>query len=323
MPREDPTRRLRDIGDARLDIEEALTAPAQSQTAQSLFPVRRWPTRVAWALAAISTAALIGSLGIPYVRGTRASAEPAVRFTLAPPPDTVLLRPSGGNFFALSPDGRRLVFAAVRVPVRVCCGSVHSMRSRHNRYQALKRPVPNLVTRQSNGGVCRGRQAESYRRGRWADAHAVRDPGEVGFFYGGSWSPDGGTIVFALMPGGLFSVPANGGSPTALANPGATPGEGRLFPAILPDGQHFVYLSSPSNVAWLGSLDSREPAVRLLNADSQVEDVASGYLVFVRRGTLMAQRLRRAKRQARGRRCTDRGRSNGGPQVTGQHSRRP
>ena len=44
----------------------------------------------------------------------------------------------------------------------------------------------------------------------------------------------------------------------------------RLFPTILPDGRHFVYLSMPSNVAWLGSLDSREPPVRLLNADSQV-----------------------------------------------------
>ena len=106
----------------------------------------------------------------------------------------------------------------------------------------------------------------------------------------GSWSPDGGTIVFALAGG-----PVLGSRKRRLSDGSGESwrhtGEVRLFPAILPDGQHFVYLSAPSNVAWLGSLDSKEPAVRLLNATSQVEYVAPGYLVFVRRGTLMAQRF--------------------------------
>jgi serine/threonine protein kinase/Tol biopolymer transport system component len=287
----DPTRRLRDIADARLDIEEALTAPARSQTVESPSRVRQRPTGAAWVLAAIGTAALIGALGVPYFRGTRASAERAVRFTFTAPPNTVLPRPSGGMFFALSPDSRRLVFAAERAGTVLLW--VRSLDALEAQSLPGTEAAGNPIWSPDN------RTVAFFADGKLKAIDVAGGPTRtlceippVGFLYGGSWSPDGGTIVFAVAPdGGLFSVPANGGSPTALANPGATPGEGRLFPAILPDGQHFVYLSSPSNVAWLGSLDSREPAVRLLNSDSQVEYVASGYLVFVRRGTLMAQRF--------------------------------
>ena len=88
----DPTRRLRDIGDARLDIEEALTTPVPSQTLQAHL-VRRWPTRLAWALAASGIAAAIG-MAVPYFRSASARDADAVRFTLAPPPNTVFGKPS-------------------------------------------------------------------------------------------------------------------------------------------------------------------------------------------------------------------------------------
>ena len=68
-------------------------------------------------------------------------------------------------------------------------------------------------------------------------------------------------------------------------------GEGaQLFPTMLPDGHHFLYLSEPWSSIWLASLDSKETR-RLMSADSQAVYVAPGYLLFVRRQTLFAQRF--------------------------------
>ena len=77
-------------------------------------------------------------------------------------------------------------------------------------------------------------------------------------------------MVFATLHGGLFSVPARGGAPTPLANPDAPSAEARTNPTILPDGRHFVYLSAPSRLTWLGSLDSTEAPVRLSDIASHV-----------------------------------------------------
>jgi Tol biopolymer transport system component len=60
------------------------------------------------------------------------------------------------------------------------------------------------------------------------------------------------------------------------------------FPSFLPDGWHFLYLAFPTNTIWVGSLDGKD-ATRLINADSQAEYAAPGYLLFVRQGTLMVQ----------------------------------
>jgi hypothetical protein len=60
------------------------------------------------------------------------------------------------------------------------------------------------------------------------------------------------------------------------------------FPVFLPDGRHFLYSSQPSNTAWLASVDSKESRL-LLTTDSQVQYVESGYLLFGRQATLMAQ----------------------------------
>ena len=108
---------------------------------------------------------------------------------------------------------------------------------------------------------------------------------------GGTWGREG-VIIFNNGPAApLYRVAAAGGPAVAMGK--LADGESdRHFPAFLPDGRHFLFHSSGSpEVAGVsvGSLDSDE-TTRILPADTgAIYDPSSGYLLFVRQGTLLAQ----------------------------------
>ena len=62
------------------------------------------------------------------------------------------------------------------------------------------------------------------------------------------------------------------------------------FPQFLPDGRHFLYytLDAKPPGVYVGQLDGSETQ-RLLDADAAAVYVPSGYLLFLRQGTLFAQ----------------------------------
>jgi WD40 repeat protein len=104
-------------------------------------------------------------------------------------------------------------------------------------------------------------------------------------------------IVFAPAQfGPLYRVSASGGaaSPVTSVDPSQRRTSHRS-PHFLPDGRRFLYLEvtiitpvgAQTGTIRVGSLDSRE-ARPVLEADSSAA-YASGYLLFVRKGTLMAQ----------------------------------
>jgi hypothetical protein len=102
----DPCLRLRDIGDARILISEALvddSAPAMPASVPPLQSPRLAP-QVAWIAAGVcALAAFI--LALLVLRGGSAS-EPELRLDIATPPT---ISPAS---FALSPDGRRIAYVA-------------------------------------------------------------------------------------------------------------------------------------------------------------------------------------------------------------------
>src|SRR5687767_3046906 len=99
----DPRRRLHDIADARIEIEDALEKPAEVSTAGERSPASR--LRIAgWAGAAAAGGALIALLAIRTM--TAPSPEAVTRFTVSLP-DSV----EYGFGMALSPDGRTLVYS--------------------------------------------------------------------------------------------------------------------------------------------------------------------------------------------------------------------
>ena len=113
---------------------------------------------------------------------------------------------------------------------------------------------------------------------------------------GGTWNRDG-VIVFApdnYRP--LYRVSAAGGAPVAITKLDDSKLQAtHRWPWFLPDGRHFLYRSGTTSSAsqkenngiYLGSLDS--DLQRLILRVDTMPAYASGYLLFVRETTLMAQ----------------------------------
>lgn len=111
---------------------------------------------------------------------------------------------------------------------------------------------------------------------------------------GASWGRDG-TILFE--PGShtpIYRVAAAGGTPVAVTKLDATKHTTHRWPSFLPDGKHFLYLAAkhedardPSTEIYVASLDGHLNRP-LVHSFAQAE-YASGYLLYLRDTTLMAQ----------------------------------
>ena len=101
----DRRRRLSDISDARLDIEEALAAPS-SDVSSPAEPVLR-PSRARWLMAAALpvVGAVIGIAGSLWLRPAATAPVPA-RFVIVPPATEPLYTEATGTPIAISPDGQ-------------------------------------------------------------------------------------------------------------------------------------------------------------------------------------------------------------------------
>ncbi len=134
------------------------------------------------------------------------------------------------------------------------------------------------------------------------------EAGPTGF--GGAWNK-GNVILLESEKGGLTRVSADGGTPTEVTR--IKTGElHHELPVFLPDDRHFLYFRHTRDpeqmgifVADLDAPPSDQPQTRLLAADDgllYLEDPESGdgFVLFTRRGTLLAQRFDPAAREFRG-----------------------
>lgn len=277
----DRKRRLPDIGVARLEIDEALTTPTGVEASPSTPPPHVTRERLLWAAGIVATGIAAATAGL-YVRPASVDVS-EVRLHINTPPGN----PAN---FAMSPDGRTVVFQAIT----------------QGRTQLWLRPLASEEARAlagTDGAIYPFWSPDSRSVGFFADQKLKRiDIGDGAVrsladapsgFNGATWNRDGVILFVPANSSPLYRVAADGGQPMAVTHMETPRQVAHRFPHFLPDGRHFVYWASGApevNGVYVGDLDSGSTS-RLLDADTFAGFAPPDQLLYVRRETLLAQRL--------------------------------
>jgi Tol biopolymer transport system component len=278
----DTKNRLRDIGEARINIESGLAGKTHLPESAPL-PAGR--PRLAWGVAVVATACLAMLAFVHFREKTPTPALP-VRFQIPIPENA-----TAGALLNVSPDGRKLAFVA---------GDrlwVHFLESGDSRDLTGTSGTPFWSPDSRFIGVVSD--------GKLKKVDVTGGPPQTvtdinGAWGAGAWNLDD-LIVFSNRAG-IFRVPAAGGVPVPITAVDPVRREiMHAFPSFLPDGRHFIYTCTSRDkgrsAIYLGSVDARpeqQSSQPLVNSDwgavySPSADPATGCLLFVREDTLVAQ----------------------------------
>jgi serine/threonine-protein kinase len=306
----DPKQRLRDMGDARLEIEASGTHPSDASAAPRRFPLL-------WVVA-ISTVMLIAGVMAGRLLPRRSQPTPSpsvVSSTIKVEPGHRLQgrrayeemdRPTCAAI-AISSDGRFVVYSAIEENPGPQAKPRLYLR-RLDRSEA--EPI---------AGTESGENPFLSPDNRWvgfsADGKLKKGPVEGGVpstlcelsagFLGATWGRDNNIVLADGWSAGLSKISAEGGKLETLTKPDPKREEyGHRLPSWLPNGKAVLFTITRND--W-----DRQPCLAILRPDNGdwrvlLEDAAdakyvpTGYLVFLRQGTLMAVRFDPAKLEAIG-----------------------
>jgi Tol biopolymer transport system component len=290
----DPKQRLRDIGDARISLDEVLSgAPDPALAGSARGATARWRHALPWAVATLLFVALAWLAFDHFRKKPEASAE-SMRFQIALPEKTTY-----AHGLALSPDGRHLAFSAL---------------TQDGRGELWIRNLDSLSSRPLAGTDGAGypfwspdSRALAFVRGNKLERidisggspNVICTASDAAI---GSWNPDG--VILLGSKDGIMKVSASGGTPSLLIKADRSRGQWTLGnPSFLPDNRHFLYtgpMSTGSGMGigvFIGSVDagsegqSSAPLVAgWFAAYAPVPGSGRGHLLFVQPDlTLMAQ----------------------------------
>jgi len=288
--------RLRDIGDARLELADVLTtvdAHSIMVPSGSAQASHRWRHIVVGVgLVALGAAgALLWTFSRPAVQPT---SPPLTRTTITLPSGQELDTRGGAHPLAIAPDGRRIAYVAdaggrtllyIRSldafepkPIAGTEGAQYPFFSPDAEWLAF---------------FAAGKLKRVAVRG--GSPLTICDVPIVG--HGADWAPDG-TIVFDPGNAGLVRVPATGGVPEPLTSRDKSIDNGNLsWPRFLPNGRGLLATvgapGGPTSVLAVLSFQTNE--WRRLGPGSQAEYLSSGHLLYhavnVREGELQVVAL--------------------------------
>jgi serine/threonine protein kinase/Tol biopolymer transport system component len=277
------------------DLRQALTWVAESSSPGALgAPVRQSRSRLAWIAGSVLLGGGLAAAAL-MLNADRASEARPWRYVV-PAPENTTFNPAG-SFQALSPDGSQLAFIAAApqggtalwilrsadsvAPKQIAgtAGAYHPFWSPDGRYVAF-------------GAAGKLKRLEI--------ATGLTETVADGWFTAASWGAAGVILQAVNRPGEagprmLHRVPATGGeSLPATTLDSARSETAHAAPHFLPDGRHFLFLARSTNpqfdgTLYVGSLDSSDRV--LLGHKRSAAIYASGFLLFMRDQTLLAQRF--------------------------------
>ncbi len=270
----DPRERLRDIGDARLEIDKRRREPDSVRIASDRRPART----LTWTVTLVVTALLAGFTGWQFRSPVAPSLRP-VRFSFALPPvaqfsTTNLMR------VAISPDGSRIAYAANG---KLFVRSV-------DQFDGI--PVSNSEGAENPFFSPDSRWLGFYAAGRLQRVSiaggAPLTIANVGQVVGASWGPDD-TIVFGGGVGaGLQRVAASGGTPSSLTTPDSVKGEvNHGLPQFLPNGRDVLFTVGTGEGSRIAVLSLTTGTWReILRPGGGARYMLPGFLVFTDTGNV-------------------------------------
>ena len=256
------------------------------------------PRRLNFWLAAAAAAVLLAAVtgGISWFAAGRQSVRPTVRSSVLLPPGLRFpaARTIGGaGRMALSPDGRRMAFAAIdaRGNQTLWVRALDTLTAT---------PVPGTDGASSPFWSPDSAAIAFFAMGQLKTVKLAGGTPMVlaspAFDATGSWNRDG-VILFTPSPNAaIHRVPATGGTPAAVTMLDESAGDLlHRNPFFLPDGRHFLFVAvaprergaTGPRALFVGSLDAGAP--RLLVDRGSLAMYADGHLLFVRDNRLLAQ----------------------------------
>jgi len=269
------------------DVKLALRMLTAADPYEPPEPAKQRPWLVPAVIAAIVFAAMLVAASTLF---RRESEKPRVyRFTIAPPHGSMFPSLSEGGAFALSPDGRQLVFEGTTPE-----GRTYLWR------RALDSEAAEMLEPTEGGKYpfwsADGRSIAFFADGKLKRMTLPDGPAQTiadaPTGRGGSWSR-GDVIVFAPSSAGpLVRVSANGGQPQAVTTVTRDQYSHR-WPVFIDDTK-FLYVAQSQRPSvsgvYAGSLESAETK-RLLPAPLSVAFAPPHDLFYVRDHVLVRQRL--------------------------------
>jgi len=299
----DPARRLRDIGDARIEIEDVLSGASPTSAATStVTPPQRF-VRLPWSIAAVASLVALAAIGAltwgvrNALRGPTAAPRIS-RMTIASSGATAVA-PTGKRSLAITPDGKRVVYIG------------------NGGKQIFVRPLDQLEATAIVTGtaplnfvfVTPDGQSVGFDEGNTIKRVSLAG-GPVSTFaepilhQGATWAADD-TIIIGSYDAGLQRVSA-GGVVTGLTQIAPERGElAHTWPEMLPGGRAVLF----TELATKGGLAAAQVAVLdlatgsttvLVRGGSHAHYVSSGHLVYTAGETLKAVQFDLASQTLRG-----------------------
>lgn len=293
-----PGQGYRFIAPVESPLDEKIAGPPSDPPLSQAIaePRGRFHWRHGWWIAMAGTFLLgVGTWGALHFRQTPADAR-VLSLQVNPPEGSQFTFGTAAAGISLSPDGRNLAYIAAdrgkaAIWVRPLDGiGAHLLSGTEGAGLPFWSPDSKSI-----GFFAHDKLQRVYLAGGTPETIC-----EVGQARGGSWSDDG-RILLGGWNSGLFQVAASGGQPSPVTTLDISRGDiFHYWPQILPGGRflYFVRSSKRENTGvYAASFTKPYQFVQLLNTDANAvyapavdgARTKSGYLLWLRSGTLVAQ----------------------------------
>jgi serine/threonine protein kinase len=290
----DPKRRLRDIGDARMELDAVLATPADAASP----PGDGRRLRPQWWWAAAGTVVAIGAAGLLWIPRSQPTSPGDLRVSRVGVdlPDGQVILPGFNSDVALSPDGTRLAFTTLPGPVfvrRLDSLSTTSLESVKG-YNTGPLFSPDGASISYIHGNAIISAAKPFLKAALSGGAPVTLT-QYDMFHRGDWGADGWIYWTGHYPGGIIRSRDSGGPSEPVTQLDVDRGErSHRFASLLPDGSAIIYTVGFDGIgsyddARIDLWDMRTREHRtLITGGTSATYSPSGHIIYARAGKLYA-----------------------------------